>query len=394
QPEVMSLLKTKNLPWRSPTRTNSVDKVVEQRPGAGVLWDRRQPMDLVWHVPVPELAGMALARGRDRLAELDLRIEVQTRLARDPDVIRGQQPRAGTFVPHGSRVVVGPVLGRVPRVVGQGVGPAAALLTDREDYPAERLGPLLDSDIVTRQNPQAGAEYERGRTVTLDARVTVPNVRGQNLDRALQAVRSAGGALAPVVAGASGRGDVVFSQQPGPNELVYPRTTVTLVPGVQVPDVRRQTPQQAAAILASAGLDSQVVSSSTQETTNRAQVGATVVDNQRPGPGLYRRTDVRRVELSVVQFVPATRVVPNVIEFTVQQAIAAIKRAELVPIIVVDGREMNEATFAAYALTQTILQEGGNSSVYQLTVGTQNPRAGASVMLGSQVRIGVALPRY
>lgn len=389
QREAAATLGKKGLNWRADTKAFGTDKVVFQDPPAGSLLAPQSDVLLELHLAVPNVLGRILGTARTTLEEFDLQVEVTTRLARDGDVVRGQDPRAGTYVPHQSLATLGPVLGTVPEVRGRTVGRAQEIL-EGGDYPVRFEGDLIDDDVVTFQTPAPGTEQERGDSVTLDARVQAPNVRGQYLSRAEEIIESAGGRLRADIIGDFGRRDVVYSQDPAAGQFVYPRTSIELVPGVSVPNVRGLTRDQAFRALDEQGLSGRVVSSGTEPTTDRSLFNTARIDGQRPNSGLYRRSEIGEIELWEVFYVPDERTVPDVVSTrvnrsTVQSAINEINNAGLTPIIVVDGNELNEGGFAIYAIAYAATNNGANP--YEWPVDDQDPDAGTRVLAGSRVRI-------
>lgn len=392
QKEADSQLKEKRLSWTTDTKSFQTDKVVSQSPVGGTLATIGESVRLELHLQVPNLVGQPLGRAQETASNYDLRSELTTPLARSEDVVRGQNPAAGSYVPHQSLMRLGPVVTTVPNLVGTSVRRATNELSDR-DFRPQTQGDLLDSDLVTMQTPRAGTEVERGTAVTLDARVAVPNVRGQSITAAERMIRSSGGELQSRVDSGYEYSDVVYAQNPGAGLLVAPRTIVTLTPGVTIPNMHGTAPEAAYSALSSRNLP-YTIRTGVEETSDRRLVGTVRIDGHTPGPGLYRRIDVGTVRLSAKQYILAERTVPNVIEMKVSAAISAVKAAGLTPVMMIDGhREMTEAQYAAEAIVAAIQGSGSGAKIYELTVSSQIPRAGERLPVGGKVQIIVYFPK-
>jgi serine/threonine-protein kinase len=141
-------------------------------------------------------------------------------------------PPVGTPVAPGSQVRVRVSKGRapitVPNVVGKSLADAKGQLeglhlvvaTTQQDSDKPK-------DTVLTQNPVDGTGVVPGTTITLTISngppaVVVPDVRGMNLDQAVQTLQAAG-----LQVNAQGFGTVRF-QNPGPGTQVPPGTQVDL----------------------------------------------------------------------------------------------------------------------------------------------------------------------
>ena len=387
-------LQARGLGWSANTKAFTADKVVEQAPPAGALVGRGDRIGLVLHVAVPDVRGLSLAKARETLQNHDLKPEYASDRAHDKDTVRGQSPEPKTYVRHEDRVRLAPIVSVLPDVRGRTLADAVARLRDEERYLVETIGTLLPTDVITAQTPAGGTEFERGRTVSLDARVKLPDYVGDNLLAARDAIGRLGGGLSVQVAGQLARTDVVYSQSPQGNSLAPPRTEVTLVPGVRVPNFNGVSTGRANEMLQSVGLRGTIVLRGSRETTNRSLVGQLVVETQSPRPGLYRRSDVDLVQLGAVRMDLALRTVPNVIRQRGAAAAEQIERAGLAPVIVYQGRTYNRAGWAAFVIAKAIADGVGGQQFHEPIVTSQNPQAGASVEAGSQVRIQVDSPMY
>lgn len=390
QRDAVKTLLEKGLSWRARTKAFQLDKVVAQDPQPGALFPSNGEVLLELHLPVPNVIGKTRSQAEEILTNFDLQIEVLTRLARDGDIVRGQRPAAGSYAPHQSTAAIGPIVTTVPDVRGRSVGNAESLLTDG-DFASQRKGDLIFEDKVTFQTPNPGVEIERGATIVLDARVRMPDVRGQLLARAQGIIRGADGGLESEITDGAGARDVVYSQSINPGEFVYPRTVVRLVPGVNIPNVRGLSRREAFDQFTAIEMFAEVVSSGTAETTDRGLVGRTVVAGQNPAPGIYRRSDVSGVRLSETFYILAERTVPDVSGMGIAEAFNTIRNAGLTPYVSFEGREYDQGGFALFALGYALANDGAN--IASGSAGRSSPGAGARVPAGSRVVFGILLER-
>jgi len=353
-------LEERELKYQVQTKIFLQDKIVDQSPDAGSLVSHGDSVDLVVHTRVPNITGRNLGSARRTLQDFDL-VPSMSHLARDEDIVRGQGRDAGTYVPHGSNVSLAPVVTTVPNVVGRRFDDAKTILDTRNDIRVRMIGDLLARDRITRQTPRAGIEIERGDNVTVDARVPTPNVRGNNLFAASNTIRNWEGELMSNVIGFSQQTDVVYSQSPNPDVLVMPRSTISLVPGVNIPNVRGLSVNEAKHRMENVNVNSWVNSSGTQETTNRELAGQVVVSGQ-SHVGLHPRNNVGQVNLSATSYILATRRVPGVHEMQALAAINAIENADLrVGTVIVNysgvripPKRMSVTQFRSFLLGQAI----------------------------------------
>lgn len=376
----------KDLKWNSATKAFNSDRVVKQSPVAGELREHGGSVELTLALAIPDVRGLTLSKANQTLGQWDLQTETPNNLARSGDVVRGQTPAAGTFVPHQSQVRLGPVMGRLPDVRGMTIAAAQDRLTRGEDYQVGLIGDLLSDDRVTGQAPAAGSEYERGRSITLDARVFVPDVRGQNIAAAQGQIERGGGNLRVSIDGEAWRDDVVYTQRPQGGTLVFPRTSVGLIPGVFLPNVRGMSPDDAKSQLSQAGVSGRITSSSNVETTNRGMVGRVIVSDQNPAPGVYRRADLNGVNLAVSRYILALRTVPGVVG---DRASAAIRRIQSAGFDVTIRAGQQTFTADTYTLAAVISALGGGREFQEPTVMSQSPDGGTQAVAGSTVMIEV-----
>jgi eukaryotic-like serine/threonine-protein kinase len=172
--------------------------------------------------------------------------------AADDDIVTGQSPTPGTLVAFTDPVVVSFTrYVPVPNVGGLSLKEASRRIAAAGLAPAS----TATSGHVTDQFPPPLTLVLPGSTVTLtlDPGVTVPNVVGLTVDQARQAVEQAGLVLNPP--SAAGR---VTDQRPVAGRSVRRgrgvSVTVVPLPGLVVPDVVGKTVPEARKTLADAGL--------------------------------------------------------------------------------------------------------------------------------------------
>jgi beta-lactam-binding protein with PASTA domain len=117
-------------------------------------------------------------------------------------------------------------------------------------------------------------------------------------------------------------------------------------------------------------------------------VGQTFIARQNPGPGLSRRDQVDRVELSATRYLLAMVTVPEARQLTVSAAVQRLRNAGLNVIIEIDGQRFTPAEYTAKALINIL---GGNNENQgqEPIISTQNPEPGTEVKKGTTVTIGV-----
>ncbi|HEU4541996.1 MAG TPA: PASTA domain-containing protein, partial [Jiangellaceae bacterium] len=183
-------------------------------------------------VIVPNVVGMSVDEATRTLIAENLDTG---EVAGDGDVVVGQDPPADDEVPVGSTVDITvaadkPELVVVPNVVGLDVADASDVLAAQGLELGDQVG---DGDIVRSQNPDAGSLVPPGSlvSISLDSTVppppplvAVPDLTGLTLEDAGATVAAAGLALGN---GADGDGKVQ-AQDPAPGTLVPVGTAVTL----------------------------------------------------------------------------------------------------------------------------------------------------------------------
>ena len=391
QTDAVAVLAKYDLRWTADTKVFENDKVVAQEPLAGELVERGDLIKLTLHLIVPDVQGRSLADARRTLERWDLEPDVPNGLAHEVDVVRGQDPAAGTYVPHTSRARLSPVMARVPDVRGSSVDSAERRLQNVENFAVRRYGDLIDEDEVTMQRPAPGSELERGGTITLDGRVGVPNVQGQRIFAGRNEIQSAPGNLDVVFNSEPTENDLVWGQVPDAGTLVFPRSRVTLIPGVRVPRLYGMSPNQAEMALANVGLGAWTVASSTRETGDRHLVGQSQVTGQTPEPGLHRRDRVTGVQLDYTTWVLGERVVPDVVDRSPQQAIALVRQADLEPVILYQDQRYSVDDFRSFLAGRAIAGLIAGQANQPMMAAGSDPEGGTRVAIGSRVLIAVVV---
>lgn len=405
-------LQGSGLDWRADTLAFTVDRVVDQNPTAGHLRRRGDSVLLTLHVPVPNLDGLALSAAEELLGEWDLENSVTNGLARGGDLVRGQNPQAGEYVPHRSEIVLGPVRAIVPDLVGQTIQDAIAEI-NRQDFQGQyNVDRLLLGDGVTGQSPEAGEELERGESIVLDGRVIVPGAQQDDMSDRLARLNNAPGDLRVEIDAGYNNSDPVYSQDPSPGTRVYPRTLVVVSPGVVIPDVRNLTAQQAIDRLNDTGVAWRSSVVGERETVNQNLVGEDIVLNQSVRAGLHARRNINEVSIGLERYILALRTVPAVYDDgqewypNASEAIRIVHQAELRVELIdlaaaqhgetegISGdaylRNLDDANLAA--LLNELFGVESTAPVEPIVVG-QDPPAGTSVVRDSIVRVYVQQAR-
>ena len=186
-------------------------------------------------------------------------------------------PATATAVPPSPTPTV--VMVAVPNVLGHPVAPAQARLAAAAlgSEPSEDFSRDVPRGSVVTQDPQANAQLEQGKTVKLvvsrgPQRVPVPSVVGLVARDATTELTRAGFTVKRAEEFNARPVETVFEQRPAAGEQVDPGSEITIVVSkgrdlVVVPDLRRQSEEEARQRLAALGLQvtvQQVVDSSVQ----------------------------------------------------------------------------------------------------------------------------------
>ncbi|MHA6628973.1 Stk1 family PASTA domain-containing Ser/Thr kinase [Pseudonocardia sichuanensis] len=251
-------------------------------------------------VEVPAVTGLAQSDATNQLVAAGLRlgsVAQEESSAQDRGNVIRTDPAVGSQVEERSTVNLvvgsGPASVNVPRLEGLTVQEAQALLeeaglqlgaqTQQETPDSSRVDKILAS------TPRAGEPAEGGSTVavvvgTAQTTVQVPDVSGQDIDDAEQALRQVG--LSPRRQDSdSSDGDRVSGTNPSAGERVARGSEVTLLTGdgedVEMPNVEDQTEEQALERLRDLGLTRVQIR---QETTSNDDLDGRVIEQSvRPG---------------------------------------------------------------------------------------------------------------
>jgi len=288
------------------------DLVVGQDPAPGTLADHGSRVSVRLFVVVPDVRGETLAQAKEILNRRDLEAEVSNGNALDSDVVRGQSVAPNQYVEHKSAVTLGPIVGHVPNLVGRTIGDARQILRDQENFQTQYDDGLQDEDVVTAQQPQAGAEIERGGTVELGAMVQVPDLVRQSVEAAAAALNNTAGNLQLKLTLDGRDSDVVIAQDPEAGRWTNPRSAINVTPGYVVPRLIGLSEEDALGILRDLGVRGVAGGVRTMETPNPNAVGRSEVAEQSQTPESIVARDTP-IEYQIVRFVEEAIRVPNLI---------------------------------------------------------------------------------
>ena len=242
-----------------PVRSDDVprDRVVRQDPRAGEEVDEGSTVTIAvsagpGEVEVPDVVGDRREAAERELTEAGFKVDV--RRAFDDEVERGRvistSPEPGTVAERGSdvalRVSRGPERVTVPDVTGRSEDDARATLEDAGLQVESDGEASADQDpgTVLRQDPESGAEVERGSTVTIVVAeapppVSVPDVLELDEAEAQAELEGAGFTVRVREEPVDGPDEdgTVLDQTPGPGEEAEPGSRVTIVVGRFEPDL-------------------------------------------------------------------------------------------------------------------------------------------------------------
>ena len=248
-------------------------------------------------VKVPDVVGKDYQAARTVLINAGFDVEQERVTSDTPQgrVLR-EDPQPGTEVDKGSTITLtvsdGPGTTVVPDVTNLTAARAQQTLEQQGFRVQVQREPsdTIARGRATRTSPSGGQQIERGTRVTLfvssgPAKVTVPNVTGQN-EASASAELSNVGLKADVTEEDSDRSPgTVLRQSPAQGTRVDKGATVTIVVAreptqVAVPDVTGQDQGSASSTLSAEGL---TVVTRTQQVTDQAQDG--IVVDQDPAQG-------------------------------------------------------------------------------------------------------------
>ena len=223
------------------------DAVAKQEPAPGARVKRGSVVTIhlslgVRMVKVPDVAGKTVDEATALLKKADL---VRGSITRRHDekvpkdrVISASEP-PGKSVRHDTRVALvvsdGPAPVSIPDLIRKTIDEADRLLGSLGLRPRVqmRFSDTVPEFHVIAQQPAPAASVPKGSWVTLTVSkgpemVTVPDVRGEDIDRATAQLEALG-LKVTVQRVRSGRGEVVLDQDPRPGTKVRKGSTVTLV---------------------------------------------------------------------------------------------------------------------------------------------------------------------
>ena len=268
---------------------------------------------------VPPVTGETLNVARTQLQNDGFAVGIIN--VTDPapaSTVIGEAPQANTKADSGSTVTLtvsqGPGNSIVPSVQGLREAKAKRLIRAAHlnvDRTVLESSGQYPAGVVTRTDPTAGQSLPVGSGVTLfvssgPAKVTVPDVRGEQRAAATQALTNAN--LKSTTSTQPSSTDLpgtVITQSPPGGSSVAPGTTVNLVIAAapataSVPNVQGQTVNAATSALTAAGFK---VSRSSKAVTNAAQNGTVLSQSPAGGRTAKKGSTVRIV---VGQFTPTT----------------------------------------------------------------------------------------
>jgi eukaryotic-like serine/threonine-protein kinase len=248
-------------------------------------------------VAVPNVVGLKQNRAIDLIEGADLKAKVEEDFSDKPTgEVLDQDPNAGTRIQKGQSVTITVSAGveqvSVPKVVGKDVATAIQALNDAgltaQTKPVFSGQPV---NTVTKQNPKAGTEVDKGSTVVLNVSqgvqtVPVPDVTFQDQESAQAELEDAGLVVNAQQVESDEEQGLVVAQDPDPDTEVDVGSTVTISvsqgppPVVSVPSVLGLDEGSAQAELENAGFSVEVVDETVFLPDNEGIVLA-----QDPGPG-------------------------------------------------------------------------------------------------------------
>ena len=246
-----------------PIRSDTVpeDRVAGQRPEPGPEAEEGSLVTITvssgpGEEPIPVVAGQPAGEAADELREAGF--ETERRNEFSDTVPRGRvietNPAEGTSVRRGSTVTLVVSRGRervaVPDLVGRSRDEAERLLEEAELQAAfrEREDAAAEPGTVLEQDPAAGEEVAKGRTVELviarePEQVPVPGVIDEEEQAAVQALEDAGFEVAVEDAAAETPDEdgIVLDQDPDPDTPRPQGSEVTITVGRFEPEAVPET---------------------------------------------------------------------------------------------------------------------------------------------------------
>ena len=256
-------------------------------------------------VIVPSLKGLTFAQAADKLDGLNLKAEKKNESGLSVDIVDYQNPKAGLEVAMGTPVGVRLVT-KIPDVTGKTLVDAYDSLKEggfKIKYYKE-----WDKDYdVTGQFPRPGGMDIRGKTITLQCNVAVPDVRKKTVAEAKKILEKS--SLYAQISAKYRDDDIVFDQGVRPGKMIPRKFQVELAPGVLVPNIINADLATAELRLIEKGIPAKIVAVNRVVTQNANDHGRAVVSAQavKPGGFIYRGNTL---EIKVVQAVFQEQRVP------------------------------------------------------------------------------------
>ncbi|MDH6215019.1 Stk1 family PASTA domain-containing Ser/Thr kinase [Streptomyces pseudovenezuelae] len=195
-------------------------------------------------VAVPSVLGKSLDEATDILEGDDYKFVVKTKTqisTEDPNTVLAQDPKLGKEVEKGSTITLtiakAEAKSTVPDVVGQSCDAAKAQMTasnlvgncvDEETDDNNQVGKAISTD------PQVGSQVDKNSTVTIkigkakqQEQVQIPQIQGQTLATARQALQNAGLQLGDIN-GSNDDNAIVIGSDPGQGNTVDKGSKVNL----------------------------------------------------------------------------------------------------------------------------------------------------------------------
>jgi serine/threonine-protein kinase len=225
------------------TSADPAGLVIEQRPAPGEFIGADDEIEVVVSrgpppVPLPDVTGKPLAEAQPLLEQAGFVVVVERRFDENvpKDVALGTEPAGGGQAPPESSVKLivsdGPAPVEVPDVAGKSYDEAAAIIQAKRLTPVKRdaFSDSVAVGVVIGTDPAAGQAAPRDSEVPIIVSkgpelIAVPNVIGQSVEAASQALSNAG--LSADVQN-FGPGKKVRAQDPPAGTMVKRGAKVTL----------------------------------------------------------------------------------------------------------------------------------------------------------------------
>ena len=286
--------------------------------GAGLAFALTRPEKAA----VPDVVGKQFEAARTVLINAGFKVErqgVTSSVVKDR-VLR-EDPQPGTKTKKGSTITLtvsdGPGTTVVPDVTNLPEAKAKKVLKEQGFKTTVQSEPsdAIAKGRATRTSPSGGQQIERGTLVTVfissgPAKVTVPNVTGQNEASATSELSNVGLKADVTEEESSESPGTVLRQSPSAGSKVDKGGTVTIVVAkaptkVQVPGVIGEDQGSASSALSAAGL---TVVANTQDVTDQAQDGIVVSQNPAEGAQVKKGS---KVTIVVGRFTAPTPTTPG-----------------------------------------------------------------------------------